>query len=317
MREKIEMSDFKRALIKSFYDLKSVIRNIVHLPKYISRIKKILINSNNIPEEHFLSIVVTIKNEAMYIKEWLDYHIIIGVDHFYIYDNGSMDNLLEVLEPYIHKGIVTYIEWKGVNQQLAIYEHALNNCQKSTTWMAILDADEFIVSVTNHSIIEFLKDLDKDVAQVMLGWMVFGSSGKRRYEKGLVLDRFRLHALDSWMADSKPIVKPSRFLNVATPHWVDVFGKTVNENNEMLVGYPRIDISSALPMPKFKFRINHYYSKSWEEFESKRNRGFADCNGIGRARKNSDFEEHDQNMVSDNLVDNIVRKLKLGNDLIK
>ena len=32
------------------------------------------------------------QNEAPYLKEWIEYHRLIGVEHFYLYNNGSTDN---------------------------------------------------------------------------------------------------------------------------------------------------------------------------------------------------------------------------------
>ena len=55
-----------------------------------------------------LAIFAVMKNEAPYVKEWLDYHLAAGVEHFYIFDNESSDNLKEILQPYIDAGIVTY-----------------------------------------------------------------------------------------------------------------------------------------------------------------------------------------------------------------
>ncbi|GMO23401.1 MAG: hypothetical protein Ta2B_02600 [Termitinemataceae bacterium] len=43
--------------------------------------------------ERELSIVAIVKNEASYIKEWIEYHRLVGVDRFYIYDDNSTDNL--------------------------------------------------------------------------------------------------------------------------------------------------------------------------------------------------------------------------------
>ena len=45
----------------------------------------------------FLSVVAIAKNEAPYIKEWIEYHKLVGVERFYFYDNGSTDNTREVL----------------------------------------------------------------------------------------------------------------------------------------------------------------------------------------------------------------------------
>ena len=58
--------------------------------------------------QYELSVVAIIRDEAIYMQEWLDYHILAGVDKFYIYDNGSKDNISEILQPYIDENIVEY-----------------------------------------------------------------------------------------------------------------------------------------------------------------------------------------------------------------
>ena len=39
-----------------------------------------------------LSVVAIMKNEGAYLKEWLDFHILVGVEKFYLYDNESNDD---------------------------------------------------------------------------------------------------------------------------------------------------------------------------------------------------------------------------------
>ena len=48
-----------------------------------------------------LAVVAIMKCEGHYVKEWLDYHLLAGVDHFFIYDNDSPDNQREVVQPYV------------------------------------------------------------------------------------------------------------------------------------------------------------------------------------------------------------------------
>ena len=50
-----------------------------------------------------LAIVAIFKDEGKYLKEWLDYHLLAGVDHFYLYNNDSSDDYAEVLAPYVEK----------------------------------------------------------------------------------------------------------------------------------------------------------------------------------------------------------------------
>lgn len=52
----------------------------------------------------YLSVACIAKNEGPYIREWIEYHKIVGVERFYFYDNDSSDNTREVLEPYIRGG---------------------------------------------------------------------------------------------------------------------------------------------------------------------------------------------------------------------
>lgn len=46
-----------------------------------------------------VSLCLIFKNEAPFLKEWLDYHLTIGVDHFYLYNNNSDDDFKRVLRP--------------------------------------------------------------------------------------------------------------------------------------------------------------------------------------------------------------------------
>jgi len=43
--------------------------------------------------------------------QWIEYHRLLGVEHFYIYDNNSEDTILARLQAYMDAGVVTYIHW--------------------------------------------------------------------------------------------------------------------------------------------------------------------------------------------------------------
>ena len=94
--------------------------------------------------QHNLSIVAILKNEGHYLKEWLDYHLLAGVDHFYLYDNDSSDNQLEVAKPYIATGLVDYFSISGKAMQYLAYTDAIRKFRFFTRYMAFIDGDEFI-----------------------------------------------------------------------------------------------------------------------------------------------------------------------------
>jgi hypothetical protein len=49
---------------------------------------------------HWLAVCTIVRNEARYMKEWIENHLLEGVTMFFIYDNGSTDNLREILKPF-------------------------------------------------------------------------------------------------------------------------------------------------------------------------------------------------------------------------
>ena len=106
-----------------------------------------------------LSITAIIRNEAPYIKEWLEFHKLVGVERFYIYDNESTDNIKEVLQPYIEKGEVVYKYFPGEKMQFAAYNDSIKVNRYNTKYMAFIDLDEFIVPVEHNSILDFINDL--------------------------------------------------------------------------------------------------------------------------------------------------------------
>jgi len=61
--------------------------------------------------KYFLSVATMFKNERRWLREWLEFGLMMGVEHFYLYDNNSTDSPLEILQSYIDGGYVTYIPW--------------------------------------------------------------------------------------------------------------------------------------------------------------------------------------------------------------
>ena len=103
---------------------------------------------DDVQPDYYLSIAACVKDEGRYLREWIEYHLWAGVEHFYIYDNGSQDNTREVLDPYMQSGVVTYRYWvaeiKSGGQQVRMYNDAAVRYRHCTKWLAFIDADEFI-----------------------------------------------------------------------------------------------------------------------------------------------------------------------------
>jgi hypothetical protein len=61
--------------------------------------------------QRYLTLATMMKNQRRWLREWIEFHLMIGVEHFIVYDNESTDHPLEILQHYIDQGLVTYIPW--------------------------------------------------------------------------------------------------------------------------------------------------------------------------------------------------------------
>ena len=138
------------------------------------------------------AVVSIMKNTSANVKEWLDYHLLAGVDHFYIYDNDSYDNLKEILQPYVRAGIVTYIFYPGKNKRIVAYNDAIQNFKFECRYMTFLDVEEFIFPKKNQSVVEVVDEIlgDKDnVGGIELHRFNY-SEGNQGFVQGGILDKF-------------------------------------------------------------------------------------------------------------------------------
>lgn len=252
-----------------------------------------------------LAIMAIMKNEGPYLKEWLDFHLLVGVEKFYLYDNDSTDNTKEILKPYIDKNIVEYTFFPGKAQQLAAYKTGLKQYVHETKWLAIIDLDEFLVPVEHKTIPEYLNTLPKNASQLIIGWVQYGSSGHKTKQPGLLIENYKRHADKSWGV--KAIVKPELVVKITNPHTHTVAGFTVDENGKK-IGFLRQDEKRNITTNKI--RCNHYVTKSFEEYVARMNQGSATTQKSTEYRSIKKFNWYDRNEIYDDIMDKYIPKLK-------
>ena len=125
-----------------------------------------------------ICLVAIFKNESAIMKEWLDHYIKEGVDHFFLIDNGSDDDYIKYLQPYINNKSVTLVIDNRRHMQRELYNEYFLEKSKAYEWAIVCDLDEFIYSRKQFKRIkDYLKSLDKSIAQVKVQWKIFGSNG--------------------------------------------------------------------------------------------------------------------------------------------
>jgi glycosyl transferase family 92 len=213
------------------------------------------------PGQHYLGVCAIYRWEARYLREWVAFHRLVGVDRFFLYDNASDDEHLEALAPFIDDGSVVVHDWPVFPGQGSAYDHALACHGRETRWMAFLDVDEFLFSPTGRPLPEVLRDFERyPGVGVSRAWM--GTSGHEATPDGLVLANFssRLHLPEPNLA-VKSIVDPARVTLRVNEHWFEYAdgAPAVDEHQRPLEHWRREELTFDV------LRINHYFTKSEED----------------------------------------------------
>lgn len=247
-----------------------------------------------------LAIVAIAKNESENIAEWVAYHQAVGIDRIYLYDNDSTDNMKSHIQRFIDNKYVIYNQIHGQRKQFSAYCHGLWNYGRECKYMAFIDCDEFLTPLDHNvritDILDKLFAQDPKAGGVLINWCMYGSSYFEKKPNGLLIDNFLYRAqIGKKGTDvTKTILRPECTLMWNHPHFpvyrltyhgIDLTGRI---NNGF---WNKIDEYSLL-------QINHYFTKSREQWIKRRSQGKADL-GVTDKRSIKEFEEHDNNDIID------------------
>jgi glycosyl transferase family 92 len=227
-----------------------------------------------------LAICAIFRNEAPYLAEWVSFHRLQGVERFYLYDNGSTDDWRSELEPELATGRIEVRDWPDPVGQAPAYQDCLQRHRNDARWIAFIDVDEFLFSPTGKPLPEILRRFDTH-PNVVVNRHTYGTSGWKHPPEGLVTENYLWRAPDDFISNHwvKSIACPRKVVRYATPHNFWVRGDAVGEDGRR--------VQAHLRAPTFELlRINHYYTRSEEEFSSKVARPDASS---GRIREHDPF----------------------------
>ena len=148
--------------------------NLVSVP-----FPKIHKSRNHVSPKFQLAITAVIRNEVKHISEWVDFHLLAGIEHIYIYDNQSDDDTFDVLQKYVSNGTVTITPWPtafGHATQIFAYTHSAVLNSNEVEWMAFIDADEFLYPSHGVDLRVVLASLE-EFSAIYIPWRSFGPSG--------------------------------------------------------------------------------------------------------------------------------------------
>lgn len=233
------------------------------------------------------------KQEAPYIEEFVRRHLDIGFDKIVIYDDDDSDDCIISELPYIKQqinaGTLRIIRCHGIPcPQPFVYRDFYSRF--SPEWVMFLDVDEFLVLNKHKTVREFVSDpmFDK-CRQIHIPWKMFGDSGHYSKTEGDVVDRFtESYPPQEEQVLCKSIVRggyPTDRLNFRTSHAVRGISPEMTASGKPSANpiYPttetKYDISWCEPDYSVA-QINHYFTKSTEEFVNKCYRGVPDQENV-------------------------------------
>lgn len=227
-------------------------------------------------------IVTVFKNEARYLDEWIAYHLCIGVDHLFLFNNGSTDDFNSIIKKYEKTGSVTLLDYPGKLAQLPAFRVASRALKGKYQWAAFIDADEFILPKTGK-ISEVLKKYDSFDA-LGVNWTTFGPSGHEERPQGLVIENYTETFADVNNIINhrvKVIAKPQKIIDFTSPHFCILKDQQyAKDENSNVIDTKWMYISHSGPAFVGEYcsdviRINHYWTKSLQDVKEKCQRGYA------------------------------------------
>jgi hypothetical protein len=222
-------------------------------------------------KQELVCVVAILKAEEPFINEWIAYHRIIGVDHFFLYDNDPSLPLKHLLKG--HAEYVTVVDWPGEheelpgrNKQTKAYTDSLRRINHR--WVAFIDGDEFIVLRKHPNLKEFLVQFEHAGA-VLLTWHLFGNNGYYANPKGLITASLTRRRREPGRMP-KSINKVKAILSIENAHTCRLKRgfKAVDANKRR---YSEI----LYPGKTEVAHINHYMCRSFENWMNRVERGGA------------------------------------------
>lgn len=145
--------------------------------------------------------VLTVRNEAAFLLEWLAHHKAVGFDDFLVFSNDCQDGTDRLLDRLSELGHLTHLRNDGPHHERGIQFTALNTAAKTDAvrqadWILPLDVDEFVNIHVGDGTLTDLHAALPDASAITLTWRLFGNNEQVRYEDAPVTRTFPRAAPD-------------------------------------------------------------------------------------------------------------------------
>lgn len=207
-----------------------------------------------------IAICTVIKDEHQYLQEWIEYHKNLGIEYFYIYEDEGSSSHSDICNKFNNvqlSKVTDFVELNGRgSKQKQLFNKFIETYQSILDYVFFIDVDEFVTFSSSYDM-ESLIDICDKYGSVLLAWKMYGADGHIDNPNTPVVETFtrpipirdfnpRFHC--------KSFVKlggGNAFYNVMKTHHCHISAVPVfSGKNDMYT----------------KCWLNHYITKSWEEW---------------------------------------------------
>ena len=151
----------------------------INVASMISNIRKSLLKG--------VALCVIIKNENLYLKEWVEHYKKIGISKIILYDNNDEngEKIEEIIQEDIVSEYVEVINYKGRGKcvQCEAFDNCYKTNQKKFEWLLFLDLDEFLHIQSGVPLEKFLSNRRFDGCDAVgINWKTYGDNGLVYYD---------------------------------------------------------------------------------------------------------------------------------------
>jgi hypothetical protein len=221
-----------------------------------------------------------IKEENLYIKEFINHYRKLGYNHFFIYDNNDKngERLQYVISEEIQAGLISIIDFRSFRgkrggPQMDAYYNCYEKYNNYCSWISFFDIDEFLVLDSNNITLKQLLENSryKNCEGISINWKIYHDNNLLKYQNISVMKRFT-GIKENYKSNTSKLIARGKLSNKLTKSysahtlWYNIkLCNTLGKN-----------ITTKFWMTPFSYKyayLNHYYTKTIAEYCNKIKKG--------------------------------------------
>ena len=231
-------------------------------------------------------VITLVKNEHLYLNEWIKYHLDLGVEHIFIFEDVDSDSHKDITSIYGDRvtlmGVFSILNESDRNMALELKKTKKWNVQhiylknaleyvkgkNKYDWCFVIDSDEFITLEDANDSLEGVLSSYTSFDAFIMRWKCYGADGHLKrpdYKEKGVIDTYTKEVDCKVIDKPQSLVKTCYQLKHYQPDWFHNQHHPSDKCNwRNTKGKKNINATYE------KIYIRHYITKSLEEFVWKR-----------------------------------------------